>query len=417
MLKKIVITCAISLLSLIKGVAQTAVYDIVSYDEPAGWIKKEDTGYRSYTMINSQKGTYGMIVIYPAIKSSGDAEKDLTDSWDQLVKTTFKTGSRPDVTRSERADGYSVLVSGTESIVKGKSTVVLLVDFTGYGKTVSVVLNYSDESFSTYITAFLKTIQFTNVDKRQDTSQTTVQTPSSNDFDWLGPTKANIGNNSTAALIGDEGVSGLWMSMVAQTDFMYSGISTSLKCIAVFTNGQLRENLPIQGYRYFDYDEDRRLFPGNWGTYKGSLGSYTVEKNGAPLYHGKLSVTDNNKIKFDGDSYMRVRPFNNLKLKGSWTSLANPDETVVIDDLEPVIYFSEDGRFDDKGILFALDITASRVNQRGGKGSYEIKDYTLSLHYDDGRIRNYSITGLFTSAEQSDKTLIVGNVTLRKRSG
>lgn len=81
-----------------------------------------------------------------------------------------------------------------------------------------------------------------------------------------------------------------------------------------------------------------------------------------------------------------------------------------------MIYFYPDGRFEDKGILMVLDISAKEWEQRAGKGKYEISDYTLSLRYDDGRIRNYSITGLFTGSGLNDKSLVVCNVTLRKRN-
>ena len=400
----------------LKVFSQKVIYDIMYYDEPSGWTRSDNPGHRSYTLINSREGTYGMIVIYPSIQSSGDADKDLTDSWDQLVKPTFGAGMMPKASKSQRNDGFLVLATGDEVEVKGKKTIVLLLDFTGSGRTVSVMLNYSNDSYSPAITSFLKSLSFKNNPIEQQLQPPKNTQPANSDDSPLAQTRSDMGNSATAKLIGNEGISGVWMSMVSQADFINGGYSTGLKCITIFKDGQIRENMPLEGYHFFDIARDKKLFPDNWGTISGANGIFSVQKTGASLYKGKISVTGDNKITFDSDSYMRIKQFDGLKLNGSWTSLANPDEDLKVGELEPVIYFYPDGRFEDKGILMVLDISAKEWEQRAGKGKYEISDYTLSLRYDDGRIRNYSITGLFTGSGLNDKSLVVCNVTLRKRN-
>jgi hypothetical protein len=40
-----------------------------------------------------------------------------------------------------------------------------------------------------------------------------------------------------------------------------------MKCITVFTNGEIREIMPRDGYRYLDPPADKRDYPNNWGSY------------------------------------------------------------------------------------------------------------------------------------------------------
>jgi hypothetical protein len=262
-----------------------------------------------------------------------------------------------------------------------------------------VIINYSDTKYQDATNKFLQSIRLEPL---------TITTVTNNSSASIAETSK--GEGPMGSLIGRNGISGVWMAMIT------SNFEVEMKSIIVFSNGELREIMPRNGFRYLDPVKDKIDFPNNWGSYRNEGDRYTVTKPSASNYKGSLRLISEKKIEFDGDTYQRVDPFDGFRLDGSYTSLSNPDETLVIDDLEPVITFYPDGRFTDKGIHLALDVAANRSEQKGGSGTYEIKSYTITLKYNDGRVKNYSITGFLSSPVLSDKSIVIANAKLNKRS-
>jgi hypothetical protein len=160
MTRKILLSVLLIFLIGLKVFPQKKLYDIVYFDEPGRWKKDERPVNLTYTFTNNVRGTYGMIVIYPSIKSSGDAGKDLLNSWNMFVRPAFGAGIMPISSKTVRDDGYQVLVTSDELDIKGKRSTVRLMDFTGYGRTVTFIINYTDKSYEPAIDAFLKTVSF-----------------------------------------------------------------------------------------------------------------------------------------------------------------------------------------------------------------------------------------------------------------
>jgi len=388
----------LSVLATTNLFSQPQSYDMMKYSAPAGWVVKDATGSRSYTIINNINGTYGMIAIYPAIKSSGSAETDFSDTWSELVKTSFGTQTAPVAVKLKRADGYDALSGSAAGLTGGKKTVVTLVNYTGGGNTLTVIINYSDAGYRDTTNKILQIIRLEPLPATEETSTAVAST-----------VQISKSDGSMGSLIDRHGISGVWMGLIT------SNFEVEMKCITVFSNGELREIMPQKGFRDLDPIKDKTDFPNNWGTYKKEGDQYGVTKPLAVNYKGRLKFISEKKIEFDGDTYQRVDPFDGFRLDGSYTSLADPDETLVVDNLEPVITFYPDGRFTDKGILLALDVAANRSDQTGGNGTYEIKSYTITLAYDDGRVKNYSITGFLNSPAISDKSIVIANAKLNKR--
>jgi hypothetical protein len=349
-----------------------------------------------------------MIAIYPAINSSGSADKDFTSTWDELVRATFMTGAAPVPSRVNRAEGYEALIGSSSGKSQGKETVVLLVNFTGDGKTISIIINYSDVKYQSVTNDFLKSIAFKPLASGSivPSNQATFTDKPSQAVPPVNTDK----EGGIASKIGSIGISGVWMGMI------WSVNGPEMKCITIFTNGEIRELMPRGGYRYLDPAADKKNYPNNWGSYVKNGQTYTVIKPSASLYKGKIIPVSDKKLEFDGDVYQRIPTFDGFRLNGSYTTLADPDQTAVTDGHEPVITFSDNGRFIDKGIRYILDIGGNTSDQKGGSGTYEIKSFTISLHYDDGRVINYSITGFLTSPAITDSSIVICNARLNKKS-
>ena len=60
----------------------------------------------------------------------------------------------------------------------------------------------------------------------------------------------------------------------------------------------------------------------------------------------------------------------------------------------PIFRFSRDGRFADEGVFATFLKSLDGKGDEAGAGTYEIKDFTITLRYSDGRVKRLALTGL-----------------------
>jgi hypothetical protein len=141
------------------GFSQTKSYDIISYTPPTGWTRDDKPGSRTFAYLDNGKETYGLIAIFTSIASSGNARKDFTSAWNALVKPVFLTGIGPLPASADPIEGYEGLQGTSSGYSSGKPTTVKLVSYTGGGKTISIIVSYSDDRYLPVINKFLKSVR------------------------------------------------------------------------------------------------------------------------------------------------------------------------------------------------------------------------------------------------------------------
>ncbi|HHT90308.1 MAG TPA: hypothetical protein GXZ68_04970 [Firmicutes bacterium] len=164
----------------------------------------------------------------------------------------------------------------------------------------------------------------------------------------------------------------------------------------LFDDGEIYYDLPLEGLHGLDRDrlktEDREV----WGTYQteGRTGIFTRE--GYP--NEPIEIDAQGQIVFRGDRYRRLAPVDFKRLEGAWTYHIVRSDAFNLElypDYKPIIVFHRDGTFVDLG-LFKGDYlllpedygTPGReASMQPGQGWYAIRDFTLILHYGDGRVR------------------------------
>jgi hypothetical protein len=139
--------------------SQSKTFDIISFNPPPGWERSDKSLARTYTNVDNSRGIYGLIAIYPSVKSSGDPQKDFTASWNGLVKPDFGTGIGPVPVPASQQEGYTGLQGTSYGMSSGKQTTVTLINYTGGGKTLSIILNYSDDKYEPAISKFVQSIK------------------------------------------------------------------------------------------------------------------------------------------------------------------------------------------------------------------------------------------------------------------
>jgi hypothetical protein len=252
-----------------------------------------------------------------------------------------------------------------------------------------------------------------------------------------GPPRSNAGGSGPPAPAAGRtkgsyrgtGIVGVWTGTEIRR---YYGTGTFTTTVALpawyvfFDDGVMLQQFPDEGLAGFDRDALRAnpKFTNEWQTYtfSGSTGSTVRPESAAPW---ALEMTGPEELKVNNSSFRRCPDVTGTRLEGSWyqqsvDDATDPDFVRRPRGRRPLIHFTGAGRFDDEG-LFAVAIPSrTGGNDQPGAGTYEIRDYSIILHYDDGRVRQEAFPGLgpalaLTSRAAPDARIFIRGVGLLKR--
>lgn len=85
--------------------AQTQTFDAVSFTPPSGWASAQDRDHVTFTFIDSAARTFVMLAVYNSTAGSGNAERDFSSEWNELVGKSFSAGSAPRSTAGQSRGG------------------------------------------------------------------------------------------------------------------------------------------------------------------------------------------------------------------------------------------------------------------------------------------------------------------------
>jgi hypothetical protein len=150
-----------------------------------------------------------------------------------------------------------------------------------------------------------------------------------------------------------------------------------------FNNGQVYfgPKFPDEGLYELNSRIPPELFPRNWGTYTYSNGKGNLKMLFADIPFrtegDKLIVTKNQR---DWPFY-KLNSVDGARFNGTYVM-------GVAFEMIPVISFTADGKFNDKGVVRVLyheNNTCTNPGFKPGSGTYEVKDHTITFNYTDGR--------------------------------
>lgn len=188
---------------------------------------------------------------------------------------------------------------------------------------------------------------------------------------------------------------GVWLGMEERmssstglSGTTYFGTALQLVTYVVWPDGHMSQGMPAGGLADFDrdaweHDDDAQLGgrPGTWKA-DGAGWVVTYTSGGPPVamsYSGDELHLGKAKLK-------RAADVTAAKLDGAYTYLSNPEEpTLGGSGCQQLVVFTTDGTFDNRGGLALTCPAGANDPGRPGKGTYEVRDYSLLLHYDDGR--------------------------------
>jgi hypothetical protein len=182
--------------------------------------------------------------------------------------------------------------------------------------------------------------------------------------------------------IDGNGIIGVWEGTIQSTGAA-TGVRLDVFVPIFFNNGQVYfgNKFPTEGLNELNSRIPQELFPRNWGTYTFSNGRGILKMPFADIpfriENSKLVVTKN---QMDWHFYKK-NTVDGARFSGTYTMSESYG-------IHPIITFTADGKFNDNGVVRVLSHEGTNCVNPGfkpGSGTYNVKDYTITFNYTDGR--------------------------------
>jgi hypothetical protein len=168
----------VTTLLLQQAFSQKETFDIATYTPPKDWKKDANPGVVNFTSVNASTGKFCVITLYASKTSTGDAQKDFTNEWKELVVTPYKAEANPETQTQATSEGWKVVSAAAPAKMDGNDFYVLLSVVSGFGKSMTIRTSLNDASYTTEVDAFLGSVQLDNTKKAPVTNN--AQHPADN---------------------------------------------------------------------------------------------------------------------------------------------------------------------------------------------------------------------------------------------
>ncbi len=144
---------------------QTEKLGSVQYSPPKGLKKTTKENIVTFSELDEAAGKFCIITLYGVTAGTGSAQKDFTREWNNLVVEPLAAEANPK-TETQAADGWTAIAGGTTVDFQGSKAAAFLTVYSGFGKTVSVLGVFNDESYLTKLVAFSSSL---DIEKEKET--------------------------------------------------------------------------------------------------------------------------------------------------------------------------------------------------------------------------------------------------------
>ncbi|MFV0606095.1 MAG: hypothetical protein ACK5NK_09665 [Niabella sp.] len=370
------------------AIGQQKQFDIVSYSLPKGFTEEKNA---ERVTLTNDGGTNGfcIITVFKSIDASNNSKNNFDASWESLVKNILPV-SNPTMQPPVTDDGWETQVGSSPFEKEGIKAAAILLSSTKGNKLVNILVLLSGETYIKEMTSFLESVTMKEV------SNNSTQ-----------PVTANTGNNNlpndkkAKELIATGSKADVWvyfrLNYLLNPDFLGNTSEYKFEYFIVYPNGDYYPGFPLDGLHTLDNAKKQN---DSWGkfTMNGNKGSFKSKYDVIELE--KLSPV---LMKRPGYTYQlrKMALVDGLFLEGEWGVYADWEKQPQFSKsgyegtgVRCVITFKKDGTFIDDG-LFVTNL--SRPNEAPdrmpGKGTYAIKNFTILLKYDDGRMIYKAFTG------------------------
>jgi hypothetical protein len=281
-MKRLILAAVCLSVFSLSSLAQTPdTFDIASFRSPKGWNKQPEQ--YAVKISTSAGDDFCLITLFKSLSSLGMSKTNFQASWETIVKDSVSPTSAPQMAPIEDKDGWAILSGYAPFEKDGSKGIAVLVNATGFGQMVNVMILTNTQAYERDISAFLDSIR---LKKPAVAAQPQPQTA---------PT-APAANGSQPALAGN-----FWkMGSVAKGTLGFSGISpaTFAATYQFFGNGTYkfsRENMQLAAPKYYlESEEGTYTVSGDTITITSKRSSYSqhrLKKEEPPIKSGNLPLS------------------------------------------------------------------------------------------------------------------------------
>jgi hypothetical protein len=200
----------------------------------------------------------------------------------------------------------------------------------------------------------------------------------------------------------------------------YLSSNLQLATFVVWPDGSLSRDAPWAGLADFDHaawERDVATDPslgGTPGTYKRDSDGWHVTYKGG--HEAQLKLVGD-ELRIEKAKLQRATDVTGATLDGAYTYFSDPeDPSLAQAGCQRLVTFTRDGHFDNRGGFARTCPAAPNDPGAPGAGTYEIRDFSLVLHYADGRTAKHLLTAPQSGDLRTDnsRALIMGQVWQRR---
>ncbi len=141
----------------IGSLAQTPqTFDIATFQPPKGWTKQ--AGQDAMQFSTEENGSFALITLYRSVASPRTAKENFDMAWTTIVKEAVPVKAAPQMLPAETKDGWAITAGLAAFEKDGAKGVAILVNASGFGKMVNIVLLTNTDAYESVTNAFLDSI-------------------------------------------------------------------------------------------------------------------------------------------------------------------------------------------------------------------------------------------------------------------
>jgi len=193
---------------------KSETFDIATFRIPGGWTKQAGQNSLQISTEDGQNA-YCLITLFKAIPAVGSADENFQASWETIVKEAVTVNAKAEMMPANNKEEWKALGGFSPFEKEGQKGVAVLLNISGYGKMVNVLVLTNTQKFEPNITAFLESMSL----KAPATVPAQTSPPTSADVSAIVGSWGMTTNNQSAYAM-NNGISGY---IKRQYDFNSNG--------------------------------------------------------------------------------------------------------------------------------------------------------------------------------------------------
>jgi len=184
--------------------AQSEKFDIASFNPPQGWQRMDSNGvviFHDYKTKNNLT-SFGQIILFPSRAAKTSAATNFKDEWNLKIAQPTGTKAKPTTRTATTPDGWTAVTGYSNITTPNISYKTMLVTATGFGRTMSVMVNTAGAEHADAIEKFFRELELdgkmaTTMNQSSTTNQLSSVSGSTSfgDYTFVAPQGWYIQNN------------------------------------------------------------------------------------------------------------------------------------------------------------------------------------------------------------------------------